>query len=73
MKIQVVTDSTSDIPRNLAEELGIRVVPVYVRFNDKVYRDGVDIQNDEFYRMLETSPNHPATSQPTPADFSSGR
>ncbi len=69
MNIQVVTDSTSDIPRELAEELGIRVVPVYVRFNDKVYRDGVDIQNDEFYRMLETSPHHPATSQPTPEDF----
>ena len=71
MSIQIVTDSTSDIPRDLAEELGIRVVPVYVRFNDKVYRDGVDIQSDEFYRMLATSPYHPATSQPTPEDFAS--
>jgi len=69
MSIQVITDSTSDIPQDVADELGIRIVPVYVRFNDKVYRDGVDIQSDEFYRMLVTSPYHPATSQPTPEDF----
>ncbi len=69
MNIQVITDSTSDIPRDIAEELDIRVVPVYVRFNDKVYRDGVDIQRDEFYRKLADSPYHPATSQPTPEDF----
>jgi DegV family protein with EDD domain len=71
VNIQVITDSTSDISRDLAEELGIRVVPVYIRFNDKVYRDGVDIQSDEFYRMLADSPYHPATSQPTPEDFAS--
>lgn len=69
MSIQVITDSTSDLPQYLADELGIRVVPVYVRFNDKVYRDGVDIQSDDFYRMLAASPYQPATSQPTPEDF----
>jgi DegV family protein with EDD domain len=69
MKIQVITDSTSDIPPETAAELGIRVVPIYVRFGDKVYRDGVDIDNDEFYKTLEASPMHPATSQPTPDDF----
>lgn len=71
MSIQVITDSTSDIPQDLAEELGIRVVPIYIRFNDKVYRDGVDVQSDDFYKMLATSPYHPATSQPTPEDFAS--
>jgi len=71
VSIQVITDSTSDIPQDLAEELGIRVVPIYIRFNDKVYRDGVDVQSDDFYKMLATSPYHPATSQPTPEDFAS--
>jgi DegV family protein with EDD domain len=69
MKVQVITDSTLDIPQNLADELGIRVVPIYVRFGDKTYRDGVDIQVDEFYSMLSSSPYHPATSQPNPEDF----
>jgi DegV family protein with EDD domain len=69
MKVQVITDSTSDIPRDLAEKLSIKVVPVYVRFGDKTYRDGVDIQTQEFYTKLVTSVVHPATSQPNPEDF----
>jgi DegV family protein with EDD domain len=71
MKVQVITDSTSDIPQNVAEELGIRVVPVYLRFGEKNYRDGVDIQSGEFYSMLASTPVHPATSQPNPEDFTS--
>jgi DegV family protein with EDD domain len=71
MKIQVITDSTSDMPEGLANELGIRVVPIYLRFGDKTYRDGVDITRDEFYSMLTYSPVHPATSQPNPEDFAS--
>ena len=71
MNIQVVTDSTSDMPEGLANELGIRVVPIYLRFGDKTYRDGVDMKRDEFYSMLTSSPIHPATSQPNPEDFTS--
>jgi DegV family protein with EDD domain len=69
MKVKVITDSTSDIPQKMADKLGIRVVPIYVRFGDKTYRDRVDIQNDDFYSMLESSPVYPATSQPNPEDF----
>jgi DegV family protein with EDD domain len=69
MKVQVITDSTCDIPQNLVEGLGIRVIPIYLRFGEKTYRDGVDIQSDEFYSMLASSPVHPATSQPNPEDF----
>jgi DegV family protein with EDD domain len=71
MKIQVITDSTSDMPEGLANELGIRVVPIYLRFGAKTYRDGLDITRDEFYSMLTSSPVHPATSQPNPEDFTS--
>jgi len=69
MTVKIVTDSTSDLPSPIAQQLGITVVPVYVRFGEKVYRDGVDISQDEFYQKLVTSPIHPTTSQPTPADF----
>lgn len=69
MTVKIVTDSTADLPAQLAQELGITVVPVYLRFGDKVYRDGVDISQDEFYQKLVESPVHPTTSQPTPADF----
>jgi DegV family protein with EDD domain len=69
MNIQVITDSTSDMPEGMPEELGIRVIPIYLRFGDKTYRDGVDITKDEFYTMLASSPHHPASSQPNPEDF----
>ncbi len=52
MTVRIVTDSTADLPVQLAQELGITVVPVYLRFGDKVYRDGVDISQDEFYQKL---------------------
>jgi DegV family protein with EDD domain len=54
----------------MAAELGIRVVPIYVRFGDKTYRDGLDITPGEFYSKLLSSKVHPATSQPSPQDFS---
>jgi DegV family protein with EDD domain len=40
-----------------------------VRFGDKVYRDRVDISEDEFYERLTHDPVHPNTTQPTPQDF----
>jgi DegV family protein with EDD domain len=69
MNIQVVTDSTADMPEGMAKELGIRVVPIYLRFGEKTYRDGVEITKDDFYTMLASSPFHPASSQPNPEDF----
>ncbi len=67
--VKVVTDSTADLPHQLATELGITVVPVYLRFGDNVYRDRVDISEDEFYQRLLRDPIHPHTTQPTPQDF----
>ena len=69
MAIKVVTDSTADLPNQLIKELGITIVPVYVRFGDKVYRDRVDISEDEFYERLTHDPVHPSTVQPGPQDF----
>ena len=69
MTIQVVTDSTADISLDTINQLNIGIVPIYVRFGDKTYRDGLDIKSQEFYTMLESSPVHPATSQPNPEDF----
>ena len=69
MTVKIVTDSTADLPPGLAEKLGITVVPVYLRFGDEVFHDGLDISADEFYRRLARDPVHPSTTQPTPQDF----
>lgn len=65
----IVTDSTSDIPEELAERLGIRVVPLKVMFGSEALLDGVDIKAQEFYRRLSSAAKLPTTSQPSPADF----
>jgi DegV family protein with EDD domain len=70
MAVKVITDSAADLSPEIIKRFNIGVVPLYVRFGDDVYRDGVDLDSDEFFEKLTTSPVHPATSQPTPADFS---
>jgi DegV family protein with EDD domain len=69
MTVKIVTDTLSDITADLAEELGVTVVPVYVRFGDEVYRDRVEMTTEEFYRRLVQDANFPTTTQPTPNDF----
>ncbi len=69
MAIKIVTDSSADLPEEVAKELGITVVPLYVRFGNDVYRDGIEISGDEFYRRLQSDPIHPSTIQPSPQDF----
>jgi DegV family protein with EDD domain len=65
----IVLDSTADFPEGPRRFPNMRTVPLYVRFGDESYRDGVDILPDEFYARLATAPDLPTTSQPTPADF----
>ena len=65
----IVLDSTADLPDAADRFPNWRVVPLYVRFGDESFRDGVEISADEFYRRLQTDPEFPRTSQPTPADF----
>lgn len=69
MAIKIVTDSSADLPEEVAKELGVAVVPLYVRFGNDVYRDGIEISGDEFYRRLQHDPIHPSTIQPSPQDF----
>jgi len=69
MAVKVITDSTSDLPSDIAAYLNISIVPIYIRFGDSIYRHGIDMTNDEFYTRITTSPVHPATSQPAPEDF----
>ncbi len=70
MAIRVVTDSVSDIPADIIEELDITVVPAYVRFGNDVYKDGVELSTDEFFDRLLRGIDFPATSQPAIGDFS---
>jgi DegV family protein with EDD domain len=54
MKRLIVTDSTADIPKKIAKQLGIKILPVKVVLDGKRYRDGVDITREEFYKNFHT-------------------
>ena len=69
MTVNIVTDSVADLPSEVARELGITVVPLNVRFGEKVYRDGIDLTAEQFYEKLKHSDVLPVTSVPTPAAF----
>ncbi len=69
MAVKVVIDSTAYMPPELTAEHGIGVVPLHVHFGTDEFTDGVDMTPAEFHHMLENRPEHPATSQPSPAAF----
>ena len=68
-KIALVTDSTSDLPKKVAEKQGIFVVPLNLHFGDETFIDGIDITSSEFYPKLIDSDFHPSTSQPSVGKF----
>jgi DegV family protein with EDD domain len=69
--MQILTDSGTDLclPPEQVAELDIHVVPLIVTLEGKSYREGVDIQPDEFYRLLAATDSLPITSQPSAGDF----
>ena len=69
MSVRVVTDSTSDMPSDIAEQFGITVIPQKVIFGTEELRDGVDISGDDFYRRLAGSDTLPTTSQASAGEF----
>ena len=69
MAVKIVTDSLSDITDDLAQELGIIVVPLTVFFGHESFLDRVTITTDEFYHRLAHGTVWPTTTQPPPGDF----
>ena len=69
MPIAVVTDSTSDLPPEIAAAKGVRIVPLNVHFGEETFLDGVTMKSDEFFRRLKSGGPFPKTSQPSAGSF----
>jgi len=67
--MQIVTDSGMDLAPEQLKDLDIHVAPLMLYLDGNSYYCGVDIDADEFYRLLEASGNFPSTSQPSAGDF----
>ncbi len=68
-KIKIMTDSACDIPKELEECYGIRILPFSIAVGDQSYTERKDFTNQEFYKILDTSPRLPTTSQYTSMRF----
>jgi DegV family protein with EDD domain len=64
MTIRIVTDSTCDLPPEVAAELGITVIPDYINVGEESFLDGVDLTRHEFYQRLVDWPVPPTTAAP---------
>jgi len=69
MTIRIVTDSASDISLEEAEDLGIEIVPLSVRFGEAEYTDLVDLSVSDFYQKMAESDLLPSTAAPSPGAF----
>ena len=68
--VAIITDSASDLSPTLAAELGIRLVPLLVRFGTREFRTGVDLSRADFWtRMLAPDAPFPTTAAPPPGAF----
>ena len=65
----MVTDSVACLPKELVDKYAIRIVPISLIIEGRVYKDGVDITPTEVYRLLSANKINPTTSSPTPGDF----
>lgn len=68
-RCEVVTDSSADLPVEVARAHGIHVVPLSVTFGKRVFHDGVDLRPKRFYELLAEGAEHPFTTPPAAADF----
>ncbi|MCB5950637.1 DegV family protein [Enterococcus sp. BWT-B8] len=64
MKLAVVTDSTAYLPDRIKEHDDLFVIPIPVILDGKIYNEGIDIEADEYYDLLNSSSEFPTTSQP---------
>jgi DegV family protein with EDD domain len=67
--VQLITDSSADLPKNLIDKYNISVVPLTINLQGKEYLEGINITSQEFFQKMFTSRDLPKTSQPSPSAF----
>ena len=67
--LRIVTDGAADILPEWAKEYGIDMIPVNILFGEKSYLQGVELDNEGFYKLVDESKRIPKTSQPSPHQF----
>jgi len=69
MAIRIVTDSASDLPQPVCDDLGIEVVPLTIRFGEEEFVDRTELTTEDFWTRLQSSPILPETAAPSVGAF----
>ncbi|MCJ7695827.1 MAG: DegV family protein [Anaerolineaceae bacterium] len=69
MSIQIVSDSTCDLPDEIVNSYPITIIPLYINIDGKSYLDCIELSRQEFYKRLPLANPHPTTSAPSPSQF----
>src|SRR5262245_53497512 len=67
--VGVVTDSSCDLPAELADQWGIEIVPLTIRFGDEELTDREELSTSEFWARCARSAELPSTAAPSPGRF----
>jgi DegV family protein with EDD domain len=67
--LRIAMDSAGDIPSEWADEYDVHIIPINIHFGEQTFFQGVDLTNEDFYKLVEESGTIPKTSQPTPHQF----
>lgn len=65
----IITDSTAYLPDAIISQYGVKVVPLNIHFHDRVFQEGIDLTNSDYYHTLRREPIFPLTSQPPAGNF----
>lgn len=68
-KILVITDSSASLPAELVKTLNIKVIPLWLIWDEECYQDGVDIDPYTFYQRLPLARSLPTSTQPAAMEF----
>ena len=68
--LRIVTDGAADLPAEWLTEYEISVIPINIQFGEKTYLQGVDLDTEGFYKLVDETKKIPKTSQPSPHQFS---
>lgn len=67
--VRIITDSASDLDIEVADNMGVTVVPMQISFGEEVYKDRYEISVEDFYKKLIETDEVPKTSQVNPFAF----
>lgn len=67
--VKIITDSTADLGQELTDRYQIKVVPLTVQFDQESYLDGVEIDTQRLFRLVEERKSLPKTASPSPGAF----